>query len=339
MSRTILYSMIGAGLIAFAASALLGIVLIPALRRLKFGQTIRDIGPTWHKSKEGIPTMGGFLFIIGTALALAIVAPLYSLWRGDAPSVFPDSLTNTRLVSGVILMFACGAIGFADDFIKVRKKRNLGLTEFQKLFCQLVVGTAYALSLYMAGDHVQAIPFVGEIDLGLWFVPICVLIIAGYNNAVNFTDGVDGLCGSVTFMALLPFIVLAGYEGTVGQGLIAAALCGGLLGYLIWNLHPAKVFMGDVGSLFLGGALCALAFGMGRPLILIPIGIIYIIEILSVVLQVTYFKLTHGKRLFKMSPIHHHFEMSGWKENKIVTVFSAITLAGSAVALLIELWL
>jgi phospho-N-acetylmuramoyl-pentapeptide-transferase len=160
--------------------------------------------------------------------------------------------------------------------------------------------------------------------------------VVAMTNAANLTDGVDGLCGSVSFTAAIPFLILTSASGALGQGLLAGAFCGGMLGYLIWNLHPARVMMGDTGSLFIGGTLCALAFGIGKPLLLIPAGLVYIAEALSVTLQVVYFKLTHGKRLFKMSPIHHHFEMCGWRENKIVLVFSAITLLGGAAALLID---
>ncbi len=323
--------------VAFAASALGGRWLIPLLHKLKFGQTIRDIGPAWHKNKQGIPTMGGFLFMLGLLIALALAVPVCQWATGDpALRSFTGSVTNTRLVSGWLLMFGCGAVGFADDYIKVVKKRNLGLTEKQKLFGQLVVAAGYAGSLYMAGDHVQTLPWVGSVDLGLWFIPLCMLIVVAATNAVNLTDGIDGLCGSVTFLACLPFLVLAGAWGQFGQSLTAAALAGGVLGFLVWNMHPAKVFMGDTGSLFLGGALCALAFGIGRPLLLVPVGIVYVCETLSVILQVTYFKITHGRRLFKMSPIHHHFEMCGWSEGKIVTVFSLVTLLGCVLALLLE---
>ena len=172
-------------------------------------------------------------------------------------------------------------------------------------------------------------------DLGVWFVPFCVFVVAAATNASNLTDGVDGLCGSVSFVAALFFVVAAGLFGFFEMGLTAAILVSALGGFLMWNLHPAKVFMGDTGSLFIGGMLCALAFGIGQPLMLIPVGIVYIVETVSVMLQVTYFKLTHGKRLFKMSPLHHHFEMCGWSENRIVMVFSLAALIGSAAALML----
>lgn len=327
-------------LLGFLVSALAGRRVIPWLHKLHFGQTIREIGPSWHKQKQGTPTMGGMLFLLGMAVALLVALPVCLLLQKSHPALalFPSNGAVTRLVAGVLLIFGCAAIGFADDYIKVAKKRNLGLTSVQKLLCQLLVAGCYIASLYLCGDHVMNIPFAGLVDLSWWFIPLGIFIVVGATNAVNLTDGIDGLCGSVTFIALLPLLVLAGYLGQVGQGLLAAALAGGILGYLVWNLHPAKVFMGDLGSLALGGGLCAVAFGIGRPLLLIPIGIIYIMETLSVMLQVGYFKLTHGKRLFKMSPIHHHFEMCGWKENKIVLVFSAVTLLGSAGAILLELF-
>lgn len=328
-------------LLGFVVSAVAGRWLIPWLHRLHFGQTIREIGPKWHQKKQGTPTMGGMLFALGTAAALLVAVPVCELWLAEshpALRVFTGDAVITRFVAGLLLMAGCGAIGFADDYIKVVKKRNLGLTSVQKLVLQILVAACYITSLYLCGDHVMTVPFCGEVELGWWFFPLGIFIVVGTTNAVNLTDGIDGLCGSVSFLALLPLLVLAGYFGLMGQGLIAAALAGGILGFLAWNLHPAKVFMGDLGSLFLGGALCAVAFGIGRPLLLVPIGVVYILETLSVILQVVYFKLTHGKRLFKMSPIHHHFEMCGWSENTIVAVFSAVTLLGCTGALALEMF-
>lgn len=323
--------------LAFAVSAVAGRWVIPWLHKLHFGQTIREIGPSWHKKKQGTPTMGGMLFLLGMTAALLVAVPVWCLVApaGSALAVFRTNNAITRFVAGLLLIFGCGAIGFADDFIKVVKKRNLGLTERQKLVLQLLVAVSYITSLYLAGGSRIQVPFAGEVELGWWFFPLGIFIIVGATNAVNITDGVDGLCGSITVIALTPLLVLAGYYGAMEQGMIAAALIGGLLGFLVWNLHPAKVFMGDFGSLALGGALCAVAFGIAQPLLLIPVGIVYICETMSVILQVTYFKLTHGKRLFKMSPIHHHFEMCGWKENTIVAVFSAVTLLFGVAALLL----
>ena len=234
---------------------------------------------------------------------------------------------QTKLLGGFLMAVGFGGVGFIDDYIKVVKKRNLGLNEKQKLILQFLVAGAYLLSLYLSGgSSVTLIPFLGGVDLGIFYWVISLLGIVGMVNAVNFTDGIDGLNASVTFFASLIFMVIAGILGANGMGILAAATAGGCLGFLIWNFNPAKVFMGDTGSLFLGGMVCALGFGLNLPVLILPIGIIYIVEILSVVLQVTYFKATGGKRLFKMSPIHHHFEMCGWSEGKICAVFSLVTL-------------
>ncbi len=323
--------------VAFAVSALAGRAVIPWLYRLRFGQTIREVGPSWHKKKQGTPTMGGMLFLLGMTVALLLAVPICCLLapRFSSLSVFHTNGAVTRFAAGVLLVFGCAAIGFADDYIKVAKKRNLGLTERQKLVLQLVVSACYITSLFLCNGGNVNLPFAGEVALGWWYIPLGIFIVVGATNAVNITDGVDGLCGSITVIALVPLLVLAAFYGAMGQALIAAAMIGGVLGFLVWNAHPAKVFMGDLGSLALGGVLCAVAFGIDRPLLLIPVGIVYIAETLSVILQVTYFKLTHGKRLFKMSPIHHHFEMCGWSETVIVAVFSAVTLLGGVGALLL----
>ena len=224
-------------------------------------------------------------------------------------------------------------VGFIDDYIKVVKKRNLGLTASQKLIFQFLIGAAYLLSLYLAGDTstVLVFPLIGQLDLGIVYYPLMLLVIVFMVNAVNLTDGIDGLATSVTFVSAIGFMVIATTLGFVNANIMATALAAGCIGFLIWNFHPAKVFMGDTGSLFLGGMLIAIAFAVGLPVLLLPVGIIYIIEALSVVLQVISFKTT-GKRIFKMSPIHHHFEMSGWSEVKIVGVFSLVQLIGCIIA-------
>ncbi|MBR3289958.1 MAG: phospho-N-acetylmuramoyl-pentapeptide-transferase [Clostridia bacterium] len=320
----------GTVLIAFLATVCLGRWAIPLLHKLKFGQTILDIGPSWHKKKQGTPTMGGLFFIAGMAFAciLAVVIAETALgWRvlsGLAPA------QTVRLFAGIGLALGCALIGFADDYIKVVKKRNLGLTDKQKLFLQLLVSAGYTVTLYLYGADRVWLPFAGEVSLGVWFIPLGMFLIVGIDNATNLTDGVDGLCGSVTLVSALAFAVVCGFLTLPHYGLAAAALVGAMAGYLVYNVHPARVMMGDTGSLFIGGALCALAFGIGHPLLLIPFGLLYILETLSVILQVSYFKLTHGKRLFKMSPIHHHFELCGWSERKIVTVFAGLELLVSA---------
>lgn len=334
MDTTTLILITGTALVSFFLSALLGKVLIPVLHRLKFGQTIRDIGPAWHKNKQGTPTMGGFLFIGASCVTLTAAVVVSQLFLPVKVFSYAwGSAVMTKMVAGILLALCSGGIGFLDDYIKVVKKRNLGLTSFQKLFAQLLVAAGYAVSVYMAGGTVVDVPFLGSVDFGVWFLPFAVFVVVAALNAVNLTDGIDGLCGSVSLIVCLFFLTVSG--SYIGQGLTAAALAGAIAGFLLWNIHPAKVFMGDTGSLFLGGALAALAFGINQPLLLVPVGIVYIAETLSVILQVLYFKLTHGKRLFKMSPLHHHFEMSGWSENKIVIVFSAVTLAGCGVAALL----
>ena len=334
MDTTTLILLTGTALVSFFLSALLGKILIPVLHRLKFGQTIRDDGPAWHKSKQGTPTMGGLIFMLASAVAL-VAAVLVSQFFLPI-KLFSDSWSDaakTKLVAGVLLALCSGGIGFLDDYIKVVKKRNLGLTSIQKLLAQLLVGAGYAVSVYMSGGTAVEVPFIGLVDFGIWFIPFAVFVVVAALNAVNLTDGIDGLCGSVSLIVCLFFLTVSGQY--IGQGLTAAAVAGAIAGFLLWTLHPAKVFMGDTGSLFLGGALAALAFGINQPILLVPVGLVYIAETLSVMLQVTYFKLTHGKRLFKMSPLHHHFEMCGWSENKIVVVFSVVTLLGCGLAALL----
>ena len=333
----------GAGILSFLIAWVLGRWLIPWLHKLKFGQTILADGPTWHQNKQGTPTMGGILFILGfvVSVLLAVVA-VYVFGNPALPTELPKLLSTpyelARFWGGFGLAIGCGLIGFLDDYIKVVKKRNKGLSASQKLFCQLLVSTAYAVLLYVYGEGKFHIPFFGEVCWGIWYVPFTVFVIVAMSNATNLTDGVDGLCGLTGFVAALALLLLSGLSGHLSLGIPAVALAGGLAGFLMWNFHPAKVFMGDTGSLFIGGALTAIAFGIERPFLLVPIGILYIAENLSVILQVGYFKLTHGKRLFKMSPLHHHFEMCGWSENRIVTVFALVTLVGCAGAVLLQMF-
>ncbi|MGN0479648.1 MAG: phospho-N-acetylmuramoyl-pentapeptide-transferase [Hominenteromicrobium sp.] len=321
--------------LAVAAAAvitgLLGRFMIPFLHKLKFGQTIREVGPSWHKGKQGTPTMGGLMFIIG-GLASAAICISFLWMHGGAET----QLMLVKIVAGALMAVGFGLVGFMDDYISIRKHRNLGLTEIQKLVLQFIIAAAYLFSVALAGGTTETvIPFVGAVDLGVFYYFIAAVLIVGMVNAVNFTDGLDGLNSSVTLVVSLTFSVIAMMLHHVGLSILAAAMVGALIGFLFWNANPAKVFMGDTGSLFLGGFVCALAFGVNMPVLLILVGIIYIVEILSVVLQVTYFKLTHGKRIFKMAPIHHHFEMCGWKENKVCLVFSAVTLAAGILAVVI----
>lgn len=321
--------------LAFAISAIVGKFLIPYLHKLHFGQTILDVGPNWHKNKQGTPIMGGIMFIVAIVFVTVISTVVYMITGPQFIHIFFANIPREAIFifAGLGLALANGLIGFIDDFTKVVKKRNLGLTAVQKLILQFIAAGAYLAVLGIAGfGTTTIIPFVGEVDLGIFYYIICAIGIVGIVNSVNLTDGVDGLNGSVTFFACVAFMLISCMMSYLGVTAMSAASAGACLGFLVWNFHPAKVFMGDTGSLFLGGLVCALAFATGMPILLLPIGIIYIAEELSVVLQVSYFKLTHGKRLFKMSPIHHHFEMCGWSEVKIVTVFSIVTALFGAVA-------
>lgn len=314
---------------SFAITALLGRWLIPELHKLKFGQTIREVGPKWHKNKQGTPTMGGLMFILGIAVAMIACLPVfYTL------GVEETFLMKVKVFVGLGMAVAFGAIGFMDDYISILKKRNLGLTEKQKLVLQFAVAAAYFLSLGLAGEPTATtIPFVGQLDLGWFYYILAAIVLVGLVNAVNFTDGIDGLNSTVSFFVFLALSLCAGALSMTGLTALGLAAAAGCVGFLLWNWHPAKVFMGDTGSLFLGGMVGALAFGLDMPILLLPVGLVYWAEILSVVLQVTYFKSTHGKRLFKMSPIHHHFEMCGWSEVKICLVFGLVALIGGAIAL------
>ena len=308
---------------ALVVALLIGKPIIQALRRLKFGQKILEDGPTWHMNKQNTPTMGGLIFII------AMVVPVLFL----TPAMIKDGEYRPLLMLALSLVFA--AIGFVDDFTKIKKKQNKGLTAKQKLLLQLAAAALFITVMRVMGylEPQLIIPFVDiTIDLP-WIVYLLfgIFVIVGADNAVNLTDGIDGLCASVTAVVALFFTAVFTFADSPAR-LFSAALLGGLLGFLVFNKYPAKVFMGDTGSLFLGGAVCAMAFACNLPLILIPVGIIYIIETLSDIIQVLYFKATHGKRFFKMAPIHHHFEMCGWSEKKIVAVFSAVTILTCALS-------
>lgn len=326
-----------ATILSFAIAFLLGFVMIPWLRKLKFGQTILEDGPIWHKSKQGTPIMGGLMFIVSTIVTVIVVLLTDYFMGGNlfaGESIVPNQL-KVKLVAGVFLALGFGLVGFADDYIKVVKKRNLGLTITQKTVAQLAIIFSYLASLYFNGLTFMKIPFVGAVDLKWFFWIFGLCVIYGAVNAVNFTDGIDGLCASVTSVTAIAFCIAALMVKFTGISVLAAALAGGCLGYLIWNYYPSKVMMGDTGSMFLGGMVVALAYAIDCPLILVLFGIIYVIEAMSDVLQIGYFKATHGKRIFKMAPIHHHFEMCGWKERKIVTIFSLVNMLGCAVGLAI----
>ncbi len=287
-----------AAAVAAVVTALTGFKLIPFLKKIHFGQTILDIGPRWHKSKQGTPIMGGFMFIIGILLAVLVA---YIVAVLAVPEIVQNQAYNLKLFAGIVMALGFSFIGFLDDYIKAVKKRNLGLNEKQKLILQFVVAAVYMILLYCAGDSstIVALPFLGQINLGFFYYPLAMIGIVFLVNAVNLTDGIDGLDSSVTFVVALGFLVISGMLSVAPMSILSAALAGGCLGFLFWNIHPAKIFMGDTGSMFLGGMVVALGFGVNFPLILVFAGILYIIEALSVVIQVTSFKLT-GKRVFKM---------------------------------------
>lgn len=320
---------------AFLITSVIGMWLIPFLRRLHFGQTILDIGPAWHKSKQGTPTMGGIMFIVG--ITIAILAGWLTLELSEQGVADASAAGSFYLWGGLLMALAFGLIGFLDDYISVVKKQNLGLKAGQKSLAQLLVAVVYlAAQQIFAPTTSFWLPFIGDLDIGIFYYPLMLFIIVGTVNAVNLTDGIDGLDASVTMVAAMGFMVIASIAGFSQMNLLAAALAGGCLGFLVWNFHPAKVFMGDTGSLFLGGMVVALAFGLRRPVLLVFIGIVYVVETLSDIIQIGSVKLT-GKRVFKMAPIHHHFEMSGWSEVKIVAVFSAVTALGCLIAVLLVL--
>ena len=331
--------------IAFGITALLGLVIIPFLTKLKYGQTILDIGPNWHKSKQGTPTMGGIMFIIGIVVSVIITYLIAYIQKDNRLAMeflsgFDQQKKYTiRIIAGLIMAVAFGAVGFVDDYIKVVKKRNLGLTARQKTLLQLLIAALFLATLALTGDTTTHIPFVKvAVDVskgwGLIFWPVALMFIYGFVNSVNLTDGIDGLCGSVTMIVSIFFMMLSGALTMSGMNVLCSAVAGGCGGFLVWNLKPARVFMGDTGSLFLGGIAVAMAFASGYPILLMLAGLLYFVEALSVIIQVAYYKKTK-KRLFKMAPIHHHFEMSGWSENKIVLIFSIFTLVGCGVAFLL----
>lgn len=298
-------------IIAFIISVVLGPVIIPFLRKLKFGQTVRDDGPQSHLKKNGTPTMGGLIFLISVILTSCI-------FMKDYPQIIPILFVTVGF----------GVIGFLDDYIKIVLKRSEGLTPAQKMFGQILVTGVFAVYMYKFSNVSleMIIPFFPgkTLDLGFLTIPVMFLAIIGTVNGVNFTDGLDGLATSVTIMVAVFFGVVAlGMGSSVWP--IACAVIGALLGFLLFNVYPASVFMGDTGSLALGGFVAAIAYMLQMPIFILIVGLIYWIEIFSVIIQVTYFKISHGKRIFRMAPIHHHFELGGWSETRVVAVFTIVT--------------
>ena len=316
MTRILITAAVGCAL-----SGLFGYLLLPVLRALKAGQSVREIGPTWHNNKAGTPLMGGLMFIF--AVILCLVGNL-------------GSMKDYTVFYVLALSLCFGLVGFLDDFCKVKYKRDLGLTALQKAMLQMAVSAVYLYVLYREGTLTCDI-YVPFFNVTFYVHPLvyiffAMFVMVGCVNAVNLTDGIDGLSSSVTIPVMVFFTAAAYAMGKSDLALLPAALAGGLIAYLFYNFHPAKVFMGDTGSLFMGGVVCAMAFALDMPLVLIFAGFVYIVETLSDIIQVTYFKLTHGKRIFKMAPIHHHFEMCGWKEEKIVFVFAGVSAIMCVVA-------
>lgn len=309
-------------LISFVVASICGIFLIPLLHRLKFGQEIREEGPKWHQKKTGTPTMGGFIFIIAM-----LIATLLGIW------ICRISDDNESVMGILTMMFAAlgfGAIGFVDDYIKVILKRNLGLKAGQKFALQILVSLLFSVWMVSGGiiDTNILIPFFGvSLQLHpLIYITFIIVVMLAATNSVNLTDGLDGLATCITLVICVFYAIVSNYSESVSVSVFSSALIGGLAGFLIYNRFPARVFMGDTGSLFLGGAISAMAIYMRNPILLLIIGFVYVMEALSVIIQVAWFKKT-GKRIFKMSPIHHHFEMCGWSEVRIVVVFSLVTVA------------
>ncbi|ANU19725.1 phospho-N-acetylmuramoyl-pentapeptide-transferase [Planococcus plakortidis] len=320
--------MVGINIFGFGIALIMTVALmpvfIPLLKRMKFGQSIREEGPESHLKKTGTPTMGGLVFLISIILTVLLVA------------AFNGELT-TQVVILLIVLFGYGLIGFLDDFIKVVLKRNLGLTSLQKLLGQIVIAVLSFFLLRANGfDTALGIPFTdASIELGWIYVLFIVFWLVGFSNAVNLTDGLDGLVAGTASIAFAAFGILAIIQQETGIALFTFAVAGGLLGFLVFNKYPAKVFMGDTGSLALGGALAMVSILLKQELLLLLIGLVFVIETASVILQVGSFKL-RKKRIFKMSPIHHHFELSGWSEWKVVTVFWGVGLISAAIAVLLE---
>lgn len=310
--------------IAFLLTVLLMPLFIPLLRRMKFGQSIREEGPESHMKKTGTPTMGGLVYLIAIIITVLGVA------------LFAD-LMSAEVTVLLLVLAGFGLIGFLDDFIKVVLKRNLGLTSLQKLIAQIVIAI---ISFFLLNgtefDTAVSIPFTDlSIELSVFYVAFLIFWLVGFSNAVNLTDGLDGLVAGTASIAFAAFGVIAIHQDQFGVAMFTFAVAGALLGFLVFNKYPAKVFMGDTGSLALGGALAMVSVLLKQELLLLLIGIVFVIETLSVILQVGSFKI-RKKRIFKMSPIHHHFELSGWSEWKVVTVFWAVGLIASIIAVALE---
>lgn len=323
-------SFIFSTIVAFGISALLGPLMIPVLTRLKIGQTVRTEGPESHLKKNGTPTMGGILILGGFFVSLALYFILTFVTGNGARG-------HEEIVPVMILTIGFGLVGFIDDYIKVVRKQSEGLKAWQKMGLQIIVTTAflmYMLTISKSSLEIL-IPFTGgsTVDIGWIAIPLLYFVVLGTDTGANFTDGLDGLATSVTMVITL-FFAMAGATLGVEVSYIAGAMFGGLMGFLLFNAYPAKVFMGDTGALALGGFVAGMAYVLKMPIILVIVAFIYVAEVLSVILQVGYFKITKGKRLFKMAPIHHHFEKCGMKETKVVALFTIVTICCCLIAYL-----
>ena len=312
-------------LLAFAVGCLLGKLLLPVLHKLKFGQNIYELAPEAHKKKQGTPTMGG-LVIAGAAIVAALVADDYA-----------QPFSQNMLLAMLLMAFGNLCIGFADDMTKIRRGKNGGLTARQKMFFQTILALAFSAYCYFHPQvgSVIKVPFLRvEWDLGILYIPIMMFIIVGTTNSANLLDGLDGLLTSVSMVDFATLAVMAGAAGIGGVGVGCAAMCGGCMAFLMRNAYPAQMFMGDTGSMFIGGAVVAAAMLLRQPLILVLIAFWMLMSSVSDIIQITYFKATHGKRVFKMAPIHHHFELCGMHEVKIVAMYMVTTAALCALTLL-----
>ena len=330
-------------IVSFIIAGVIGKFLIPFMHKISFGQTIEKfVGSKLesHQKKQGTPIMGGFMFIISSVVMTIVGYVLYRVSTLD--------ITATETSKNLLRMFACliyalcfCGIGFADDYTKAVKKQNLGLTPKQKMLFQFIFSGLFLAVLYFLGDTSTEIDFIfASVDFGVLYYPIMILFMIFLSNAVNLTDGIDGLCGSVTVITMLALSTICGLMSLNEISIFAIAIAGGCLGFLIWNLHPAKIFMGDTGSMFLGGSFVAIGICTHKHLLVVLIGLIYVCEALSVVIQVTYFKITkklygEGRRIFKMTPIHHHFELCGFSEYKIVITFSIVSLIAGVIAVML----
>ncbi len=315
-------------LLSFVLTAAAARILIPKLKSLKMGQKILDIGPRWHKSKEGTPTMGGLSFIFAS-IPVVLIAGSYGFFTYDGNE------TASMLLLTLAMAYLNGLIGFLDDYVKFVKKQNEGLRAGQKYFLQLIVAGGYLLSMELLGylDTAIYIPYADiMVELGIVYYIIALVLLTGIVNSVNLTDGIDGLSSTVTFFVAAFFSVAGFIFGAWETVFLSAMTAGACLGFLVYNFYPARIFMGDTGSLFLGGLVVGMAFMINNPAIILVAGFIYIVESASVMIQVAYFKMTRGKRFFKMAPIHHHFEKCGWSELKIVGLSGAITVFMCVVA-------